>query len=143
MSNNYIEHEVVKDGWKLQVVQDDASDAENPYHECACLSDCVSWLRNYDLNSTKRPGTTYQGLARISYFAPYDSPAEVVAAYERGELVYYAPLYAYIHSGITVNLGCSSYPSNDVWDSGIAGMIYVTKEKLLKNSHATAGAPCG
>ena len=39
------------------------------------------------------------------------------------------PIYAYIHSGITISTG--SY--GDPWDSGWAGYIYVTREEAEKN----------
>lgn len=38
------------------------------------------------------------------------------------------PIYAYIHSGITINTYGFSCP----WDSGMIGFIYVEKEKALK-----------
>lgn len=39
------------------------------------------------------------------------------------------PVYAYIHSGVTVNTTGFSCP----WDSGQCGIIYTTKEKVLAN----------
>jgi hypothetical protein len=46
------------------------------------------------------------------------------------------PIVAYIHSGVTIKAvvqgQCLEYPFNDVWDSGIVGVIYATKEKILR-----------
>lgn len=41
------------------------------------------------------------------------------------------PVYAYIHSGVTIKTG-SSNPFTCPWDSGQVGVIYATKEKILK-----------
>jgi len=38
------------------------------------------------------------------------------------------PIYALIHSGTTI----STKPFNDPWDSGQAGFIYTTRERILK-----------
>jgi hypothetical protein len=43
------------------------------------------------------------------------------------------PVYAYIHSGITISTGPFSCP----WDSGMAGIIYCSKQEL-KNGNITA-----
>lgn len=101
-------------GYKIQIQQDE--DAQNPYKDWEQLSDVNFWLRGYDLDSL--------GKGQLGF----NSPSEVEAAYKRGEIVYYAPVYAYIHSGISVSLG-TAYPYNCPWDSGLAGMVYVTKEK--------------
>lgn len=102
-------------GYKIEIQQD--SDAENPYKDWwDQLSDVNFWLRNYNLDST--------GKGQLGF----DSPQEVEEAYKEGRIVYYAPVYAYIHSGISVSLG-QGYPFDCPWDSGLAGMVYVTKEK--------------
>lgn len=41
------------------------------------------------------------------------------------------PVYAYEHSGITVSTG-HGYPYNDGWDSGLFGIIAVSKERVRK-----------
>lgn len=41
------------------------------------------------------------------------------------------PVYAYEHSGITVSTG-HGYPYNDRWDSGLFGIIAVSKERVRK-----------
>ena len=39
------------------------------------------------------------------------------------------PIYAYIHSGITISTG-HGYPYNDRWDSGLFGIIAVSKNRV-------------
>lgn len=41
------------------------------------------------------------------------------------------PVYAYIHSGITISTG-RGYPFNDRWDSGLFGIIAVSKANVRK-----------
>jgi hypothetical protein len=42
------------------------------------------------------------------------------------------PLWLYDHSGITMSCGERRYPYDDQWDSGLVGIIYVTKQKLME-----------
>lgn len=101
-------------GYKIKIFYDE--DAQNPYQDWDQCSDVTFWLRNYNLNST--------GSGQMDF----DGPDAVVDAFSRGKIVYYQWIRAYIHSVITVSLG-SGYPFNDPWDSGLAGVVYVTKEK--------------
>lgn len=105
---------------KLRISIFPDEDSQNPYKEWDNLSDTNFWLRGYDLDSA--------GKGQLGF----DSPQEVVEAYERGEIVFYAPIYTYIHSGITISMEDRTYPFNDPWDSGLAGMVYVTKEKAAE-----------
>ena len=41
---------------------------------------------------------------------------------------YWLPIYAYIHSGITISTSNRTYPYNDSWDSGLFGIIAVSKD---------------
>jgi len=41
----------------------------------------------------------------------------------------YVPLYAYIHSGISISVS-RTYPFNDPWDSGQLGWVYIPKDTL-------------
>lgn len=52
-------------------------------------------------------------------------------AKDLNERYIWLPVYAYIHSGITVSTG-HGYPYNDRWDSGLFGIIAVTKERVRK-----------
>jgi len=105
-------------GYKILIEQDE--DAQNPYKEWDQLSDVTFWLRGYNLDST--------GKGQLDF----ESPEAVLKAYEAGEIVYFQWIHAYIHSGITIRLDKSRYPFNDVWDSGLAGVVYVTKEKARR-----------
>lgn len=48
------------------------------------------------------------------------------AKYKKG--VYALPLYAYVHSGMTVSLKPFSCP----WDSGVIGFIYADKKRIIE-----------
>lgn len=87
----------------------------NPYKDYDQLSDLTSWVRNYDLDSKDA--------------IKFDSPDEVKKALKRGELVFAAPVFAYIHSGITVKMGSMGNWPDQQWDCGLAGYVYVTREK--------------
>lgn len=102
-------------GYNISIEPDD--DSQNPYTDWDQLSDVNFWIRNYNLDSTGKGQQGFRG------------PDDVVLAFEAGEIVFYAPIRAYIHSGITISMSATTYPFNDVWDSGLAGFVYVTKEK--------------
>lgn len=53
------------------------------------------------------------------------------------ENMVFLPLWIYEHSGLTISCGDRHYPYNDTWDSGQAGWIVATKDKLVKESVAT------
>lgn len=42
---------------------------------------------------------------------------------------WYFPVYAYIHSGVSLSLGRTSYPFNDRWDVSFKGFALVKKQK--------------
>lgn len=44
------------------------------------------------------------------------------------------PVYAYIHSGISLSLGNSEYPFNCNWDTSMRGYILVEKEKYIEGN---------
>jgi len=106
-------------GYKVRIEQD--LDASNPYKEWDQLSDVTFWWRGYDLDST--------GKGQLHF----KEPTDVLNAYGAGDIVYFQWIHGYIHSGITISLDKSQYPFNDVWDSGLAGVVYVTKEKAREN----------
>jgi len=39
------------------------------------------------------------------------------------------PLYAYIHSGVSLSLGRNAYPFNDRWDVSFSGFVLVKRQK--------------
>ena len=55
-------------------------------------------------------------------FEDKDSVADWAEEYE------VFPLYAYIHSGVALSLGCTAYPFNDRWDSCQVGYVLVGKD---------------
>ena len=55
------------------------------------------------------------------------TPEEMNEILARKDIVY-LPVYAYVHSGVCLNTTGYSCP----WDSGQSGIIFVTKERILK-----------
>lgn len=49
------------------------------------------------------------------------------------DIYYVCPVWAYIHSGISLKAGDRTYPYNDQFDSGLAGWAFIKKENLLQN----------
>lgn len=115
-------------GYTITIEQE--QDANNPYKEFDQLTDVVTWMSHYEFSSN---GAYISQATDDPYHRKhkrYSSPEEIKAALESGALVYAAPLYAHIHSGITVNLGEMHlfWPDKE-WDAGLAGYVYVTREK--------------
>jgi hypothetical protein len=54
--------------------------------------------------------------------------AEEIQAIQEDKDNLWLPVYAYIHGGTSLNTG----GFGDPWDSGTSGIIYVSKEKILK-----------
>lgn len=99
----------------------------HPYDEQDMLTEVVTWMSRYEFSAKG----AYVDRARSWKF--YSSPNEIATALKSGELVYAAPLYAYIHSGITVNLGEMAWHWPDkLWDCGLAGFVYVTRIKAKR-----------
>jgi len=81
------------------------------------------------------PRTDYDHLATILYMEGSrhylgDKTAtreEIKAITERDDVIW-LPVYAYIHSGVTINTTGFSCP----WDSGQCGIIYVERETVRK-----------
>ncbi len=110
-------------GYNILIEQD--CDVENPYKDYDQLSDIVGWTRGYDLDSCDQA-------------KEYDSPKAIEEAYKRGELAFYQPLFAYIHGGIIVRMAKGN-PYSCQWDSGLAGMVYVTMEKAKEEFPTLSG----
>lgn len=53
------------------------------------------------------------------------------------DLILIKPINMYEHGNITVSTS-NAYPYNDRWDAGCIGFIYITKEKILKETLNTA-----
>ncbi len=82
----------------------------------------VTWMRNYELSS---PDAYIDKRRKV-----YDSPGEVHAACDAGDLVFCAPVFAYIHGGITIRMGSMGNWPDQQWDCGLAGMVYVTRAAM-------------
>jgi hypothetical protein len=65
------------------------------------------------------------------YAGSYDDLGELEAAIREdtttGEVLYVSTVYGYDHSGLSLKAGHRTYPYSDPWDSGIAGLAYVTR----------------
>lgn len=116
------------EGLKVYLEQED--DNVNPYNEMDMLSEVVTWMRNYEFSSS---GAYCQGLRNSGYgqkYKLYEGPDEIAEAVKKRELAAAWPLFAYMHSGITINLGeMEGWWPDKEWDCGLAGFAYVTMEK--------------
>ena len=84
----------------------------NPMQDFDYLGTFVCWHRTYNLGHKH----------------DFNSPQDFKQFREENEIAICLPLYAYIHSGITISTGTFHCP----WDSGQIGYTYLTKEKFLK-----------
>lgn len=105
-------------GYNILIEQD--SDVENPYRDQDQLSDVTFWMRDWDLDS--------QGEGQLGF----KGPEEVQAAFDRGEIVYFGWIWGYEHGGLTIRLSKTN-PYSCQWDSGLAGVVYVTREKAKRD----------
>jgi len=110
MSHERIET-IEHDGCTIEVYNDD-----NPVdpREWDNLGTMVCFHRRYSLGD------------KHEFRTPEDFDAYVKEVGERNIIM--LPLYLYDHSGITMNTSGFSC----LWDSGQVGVIYVTREKILK-----------
>lgn len=97
----------------LSIEQDDSP--SNP-REDFCLSHMVCWMRRYSIGDS-------HNFSDMENFHEYCKEIK-----KSGDDMVIKPLYAYIHSGIT--LSTSSF--NDYFDSGLVGFVYVVKSEILK-----------
>jgi hypothetical protein len=62
----------------------------------------------------------------------YDPEEILQAMQEKKKLFdgfYYFPVFAYIHSGVSLSLGNTRYPFNDRWDTSFRGFALIKREK--------------
>ena len=123
--------ETEKAVYKIEISQDDL--AVNPRTEWNNFGTMACWHRNYILGDEQPksdPLEYYLELAeQFSNKNFYDLDDEIKEnlVYSEFEKYYISlPLYLYDHSGITMST--SSFSCS--WDSGQAGFIYISKEKL-------------
>lgn len=103
-------HEETKNGITIRIVYDDCP--MNPFTECDCGPDIITFLRSYDFSTEKESANDPESFLEL--------------AKERG--YFFRPLYAYIHSGIAFSMTRGGQFS-DQFDSGFAGFIYWTPKK--------------
>ncbi|MFA5407045.1 MAG: hypothetical protein WC307_06835 [Candidatus Nanoarchaeia archaeon] len=123
----------------LEITQDEC-DGFSP-RDWDNLGTMYTWLRNYSIGD-ENPHDSYNDFL-LKACEPYLSEAkyeELVNNFLDEKDVEYLnkvfakhhvwlPIRAYIHSGITISTG-SSYPYNDRWDSGTAGLIFASHETI-------------
>lgn len=109
-------------GWQVEIHTDeDPSSPRDWTHGC----ELVLSMRNYDLPNE----------AQID-FADFESWTGIVEwLRDRKDALYVENVWGYSHSGISFKAGPRTYPYDDQWDSGLAGVAYVT----LANWQETQG----
>src|SRR5215469_11084127 len=92
-------------------------DAESPHDWELRGADMVLSLRNYDLPNDAGVDTSESGMN-----------LDELTVYLKDELgaLLVLPVYGYEHSGIALTAGPRRYPFDCPWDSGVAGVAYVT-----------------
>lgn len=102
---------------RLRIYQD--SDIDGP-REWDNLGEIVGHCKSYKLYDVKNPYSG-EGGSHLEDFKLYLKDKNL-----KLDDVVYLPVYAYIHSGVTINT--TGYSCT--WDSGQVGYIYVSKEKI-------------
>jgi len=97
-------------GFTVEIHYDD--DPSNPRTDFDCLGKMVCFHRNYII------GDKDHGFR----------DADEVMAHIKATKAVWLPVYLYDHSGLTINTTGFSCP----WDSGQVGVIFVEREKALK-----------
>jgi len=100
-------------GFTVEIHYDpDATSPRDDLHDC----EMVLEIKNYDLPNDA--GVNLDDFATEQDFMAHLTGSENALVIQR--------VYGYIHSGIALNAGECTYPFNDRWDSGVAGVAYVT-----------------
>lgn len=63
---------------------------------------------------------------------------DVTSIKEHRQGYHILPLFAYVHSGVSLSLGNTAYPFNDQWDSGQIGFVLVQKRAGFRNIRKAA-----
>jgi len=109
------------DKYRLEVILDTCPESPRQWDNLCTM---VCSHRRYDLGDEQAKN--------IDEYSSWDEwlQGEVYDRYGGADNVVCLPLYLYDHSGITMNTTGFSCP----WDSGQVGWIYVTKEKLRRET---------
>lgn len=103
-------------GYDIKVVADDCNDSPRDWDN---LGTMLCFHKKYNLgDKTDLKSEDFNGWDEIETYLKNDLKAVIIL-----------PLYLYDHSGITIATSPFSCP----WDSGRVGLIYVTKEAIMKN----------
>ena len=104
--------ELQKEGFKLEIFQDEDSQSPDEWGNTDAFL-----VYDHRQFSVERKG--------------YD-PEEIFQSFQTKntyEGYHVFPLFAYIHSGVSLSLGRSEYPFNDRWDTSYRGFVLVKKQK--------------
>lgn len=143
---NYIAHTEKYKGYTINIRQDDCPTSPRDWDNLGTIalkdnryvsgdeefSDATEWLERLAKTTDRQNEHMYE-IAKDKYEHTL-SRGNVLRAYheallERIERNYIIlPVYAYIHSGISLSTGPYSCP----WDSGLMGWIYVPKDNVRK-----------
>lgn len=96
-------------GYEIEIIQDEH--AGNPRKQFDHMGTFVAMHRSYDLGDK----TNFRD-------------ADEVMQHIKDTKAVYLPVYMYEHGGISLSTGSF----NDAWDSGQLGVIFVEREKILK-----------
>lgn len=141
-NDEVIELEIEGAKHKLSFYQD--NDSEDP-RTWDPISTMLCWHRNYKLGDKNRYDSLQDALEDIAVCAGYsgekleelflirdDETLKDRDMRVMKELAFFACIkyiYLYDHSGITI----STDPFNDPWDSGVVGIVYITKQTAYEN----------
>jgi len=97
-------HTVEKNGFKLEIIQDE--NPTNPREDFDEAGTIICWHSRYSLSDKKAP--------------KFETPGDFLE-FAKKEKALYLPLYLYEHGGITISVS----EFFDTWDSGQVGYIYI------------------
>jgi hypothetical protein len=104
-------------GYTIEIEQD--TDTESPRTAWDNLGTIAAFHRRYDLGDKHN----------------FDNPQEVMQYIKENDCIY-LNVYMYEHSGIALSTSNAVYPFNCQFDSGQLGVIFIERDKLLKEFDA-------
>lgn len=105
---------IEKNGYTLEVYQVPVDMIENP-RISNCIGHMYCWLNKYEIGDTN-PFANFRDF--LNWYRDNESKVDTLL-----------PIYCYEHGGISISTS-HGYPYNDKYDSGLAGVIYITKEEV-------------
>ena len=113
------------EGNLVEIVSDDW--CESPRHDGFNMGTFYTWMRSYESPDKGRPDG-FDELGELYGIHCEDSPAEFLNKFNKYVGVA-MPVYAIDHSNVEYRCSLNN-PFNDPWDSGFAGVIFATKERI-------------